>query len=164
VHNDTPPYVVPTPDVHEGYFTRWSTIAASVFLPHHVRAKRFSVGGQPWNGHGGTFYDHSFLVQQTVIPPGGSTRVRASYTVPRAAETTESGDLTYRLAVDPQGTVIPASADVTVHLPDGYRPTTLPEGWSAQDSTVTFHTDALESSEEWEITLEATTQTTGSHP
>jgi hypothetical protein len=59
--------------------------------------------------------------------------------------------------------VIPASADVTVHLPDGYRPTTLPEGWSAQSSTLTFHTDALESSEEWEITLEPTTQTTGSH-
>jgi hypothetical protein len=157
LHNDTPPYAAPEPDPREGYFTRWSSIAASAFLPGDVRATSFSVGKRAWNGHVGTYYDHAFLTQQTVIPPGGSTRIRAAYSVPGAAETDESGNLTYRLAVDPQGTVFPASAEVTVHVPEGYRATAVPEGWTAQGSVLTFHTGALTSSEEWEITLEATT-------
>ena len=154
VHNDTPPYAVPGTDPREGYFTRWSSISASVFLPEDASVKRFSVGGQPWSGRVRTFDGHSYLARSTVIPPGGRTRLRASYAVPGAAEVGESGDLTYRLAMDPQGTVIPAFATVTVHLPDGYRATSLPEGWSAQGTTLTFQTDAFASSVEWEIPLE----------
>ena len=154
VHNDTPPYAVPGTDPREGYFTRWSSISASVFLPEDASVKRFSVGGQPWSGRVRTFDGHSYLARSTVIPPGGRTRLKASYAVPGAAEVDESGDLTYRLAMDPQGMVIPAFASVTVHLPDGYRATSLPEGWSAQGTTLTFQTDAFASSVEWEIPLE----------
>lgn len=155
VHNDTPPYVPPGLDPRSGYFTRWSNISASVFLPEDASVDRFAVGGQPWSGHSRTFDGHSYVAQSTVIPPGSTTRVEASYSVPDAAEVGEAGDLTYRLAMDPQGTVLPASAEVTVHLPDGYRATEVPEGWSDQGSTLTFRTDALQSSEEWEIPLEA---------
>jgi hypothetical protein len=154
LHNDTPPYAVPGPDTHEGYFTRWSSLAASVFVPGTATVDEFSLDQQPWGGHVGRFYDHTFVASQTVIPPGGSTHVRASYRVPGAAAAGDSGDLTYRLAMDPQGTVFPASARITVHLPEGYRATSLPDGWSAQGSTLTFQTDALDSSEAWEIPLE----------
>lgn len=155
--NDTPPFVAaPLPDPRQGYFTRWSTLAASVFLPRGASVEDASLGEQSWDGKVRRFYEHSFVAQQTVIPPAGSTHFQASYTVPGAAEVSESGELTYHLAVDPQGTVFPASAQVTVHLPDGYEATSVPEGWSAQGSTVTFSTDALESSEEWEITVEPT--------
>lgn len=157
LHNDTPPYAVPGVDPHEGYFTRWSDLAASVFLPGTASVERFSLDGQPWNGHAKPFYDHSYVVGQTTLPPGGSTHLRASYRVPDAAAAGESGDLTYRLAMDPQGTVIPASAQVTVQLPEGYQAASLPDGWSAQGNTLTFQTDALDTSETWEIPLEAGT-------
>jgi hypothetical protein len=104
----------------------------------------------------GTFYDHSFVQQQTVIPPASTAQLEASYTVPGAATISESGELTYHLAVDPQGTVFPAAAMITVHLPQGYRAASLPAGWTADGGTVTFRTDALEASQEWEITAEPT--------
>lgn len=155
LHNATPPYAVPGPDPRQGYFTRWSSLAASVFLPGTADVESFSLAGQPWDGHPRKFYDHSYVASQTVIPPGGSTHLRASYRVPGAAEVDDSGDLTYRLAMDPQGTVFPASARVTVHLPVGYRAATLPDGWSANGTTLTFQTDALDSSQQWEIPLQA---------
>ena len=154
LHNDTPPYAVPGVDPREGYFTRWASMAASLFLPGTANVESFSLGEEEWGGRARSFYDHSFVSDQTVIPPGESTHLRASYTVPGAAEVDESGDLTYRLAMDPQGTAFPASARVTVHLPDGYQATSLPEGWSAQGTTLTFQTDALTSTVEWEIPLE----------
>ena len=154
LHNDTPPYAVPGADPREGYFTRWASMAASLFLPGTATVESFSLGDAEWGGRARRFYDHSFVGGQTVIPPGESTHLRATYTVPGAAEVDESGDLTYRLAMDPQGTAFDASARVTVHLPDGYRAASLPEGWSAQGTTLTFETDALASSVEWEILLE----------
>ena len=51
--------------------------------------------------------------------------------------------------------MVPASTSVTVHLPEGYRATALPEGWSADGQTLRFRTDALESSEQWEIPVQA---------
>jgi hypothetical protein len=154
IHNDTPPFVLPVPDPRSGYFTRWANIAAAVFLPAEASVESFSAGGQRWEGEVRRFYDHSFVSQPAVIPPGESARLKASYSVPGAAEMGESDALTYRLAMDPQGTVFPASAEVTVHLPDGYRATALPEGWSTQGDTLTFRTEALEASQEWEIAIE----------
>ncbi|MBB6628495.1 DUF4012 domain-containing protein [Nocardioides sp. KIGAM211] len=162
LHNDTPPYAVPGTDLPpdqrpaddylSGYFTRWSSLAASAFLPGSADVQDFSLGDQPWDDHVGRFRDHSFVGDQIVLAPGESTHLTASYTVPDAAEV-DDGTLTYRLALDPQGTAFPASADITVHLPDGYEATSLPEGWTSQDGVLTFHTDALTSSEKWEIEL-----------
>lgn len=154
LHNDTPPFVAPWPDPRDGYFTRWSNLSAAVFLPRHAQVESMSLGGKPWDGKVRRFYAHTFASQQTVIPPGRSTSVEATYTVPEAADVDDAGNLTYRLAVDPQGMAFPASAEVTVHVPDGYRAAALPEGWSAEGSTLTFRTEALDSSHEWEITLE----------
>jgi len=154
--NDTPPFVAPAPDPRRGYFTRWSRLAVAAFLPLDASVDSFSVQRQPWQGEVGQFFDHSYTSQWAVIPPGESARLEASYRVPGAAETSESGALTYRLAVDPQSTVFPASAEIRVHLPDGYASTALPEGWSEQEGTLTFSTDALDVSQEWEIPLQPT--------
>ena len=166
IRNDTPPYAIPgtdtppsdipNPDPLRAYFTRWDSLNASVFVPGGASMQSFSVDGQAWDGDTHTFYDHSFVDGGTVIAPAGSAHVLASYEVPGAAQVEKNGELTYRLSVDPQGTVNPATADVTVHLPNGFRATGLPEGWSAQGSTLTFHTDALQTSEQWTITLEPT--------
>jgi hypothetical protein len=77
-----------------------------------------------------------------------------TYRVPTAATIDESGDLIYRLAFAPQGTVIPESAEVTLHLPDGYQATVIPSGWQADGATLTFETSALDVSQEWMITAE----------
>ena len=154
--NDTPPFVgAPGPDPKYGYFTRWSTLAATAFLPGDAQLSSATLGGEPGPDKTHRYYDHSYVFQQTVIPPGSSQRLQASYTVPGAATVSDSGTLTYRLSVDPQATVTGAVAHVTVHVPDGYEATTLPTGWTAEDSTLSFTTGALESAD-WEITLQAT--------
>ncbi|KQW47786.1 hypothetical protein ASC77_15275 [Nocardioides sp. Root1257] len=153
IDNDTPPYAVPGDDPHEGYFTRWSTLAASAFLPGKAKVRNFSVGGQEWDGRVGTFYDHSYLAQGTVVPPDKSTHLRASYRVPGAVTKGADGQLVYRLSVDPQGTVLPESLAVTVHIPEGFRSTYLPPGWTVQGSTLKIEVAALEASEHWTIVL-----------
>lgn len=155
LHNDTPPFVAPGPDPRDGYFTRWSDLAVATFLPRGTRVDDFSVGGQPWEGKLRRFYSHSFASEQTVIPPGGSASVESTYTVPQAAEVDDAGDLTYWLTVDPQGMVFPTSVEVTVHVPDGYHVTEMPEDWSADGHAIVFRTEALESSQQWTLTLEA---------
>ncbi len=155
IRNDTPPFVPPEPDPRTGYFTRWSTLAASVFVPDQAEVQDFSVGEEPWGGRTLDFFKHRFASDTTIIPPGGSTRVSASYRVPRAAKINKAGVLIYRLAMDPQGTVNPAAVEVKVHLPDGYRASALPVGWSAEGSTLTFATSALGASQEWEFSMEA---------
>lgn len=162
VHNDTPPYAVPGTDtppgvssnVYHGYFTRWLGVSAAAFLPGTAKVESFSLaGGNKWDGKVGTFYDHSFVQDQALLRPGASTTLRASYTVPKAATKGDSGALTYRLAMDPQGMVNPASARVTVHLPEGYHAASLPEGWTSSGSTLTFTTDTLAASTSWDIPL-----------
>ncbi len=75
------------------------------------------------------------------------------YQVLDAATTTDSGELTYRLAIDPQGTVNPAELSVSVHLPDGFVAESLPDGWTSDGDTLSFQTPAFEASTAWEITL-----------
>lgn len=153
IDNDTPPFVAPVPDPGRGYFTRWSRLAAAAFLPDDARVKRFSVQRQPWMGEVGEFYDHSYVSQWAEIAPGKSARLKASYSVPGAAEVGTAGTLTYRLTIDPQGTVFPASAEVRVQVPDGYQVSRLPNGWTSEGDVVSFSTQALETTQEWEIVL-----------
>lgn len=156
LHNDTPPFVAaPLPDPKYGYFTRWSTLAATTFLPGDAELDASTLGGQPGPVSTRRFHDHSYFTQRTVIPPTSTQRLEASYDVPGAATVSDSGTMTYRLSVDPQATVHPASATVTVHLPSGYEATSVPQGWTATHDTLKFRTLSLES-EDWEITLEPT--------
>lgn len=154
VQNDTPPYVPPGTDPQTGYFTRWAGMALGIFLPGGVTVEEGNLRGEAWDPKVREFYEHSYVTRSMLLEPGSDGRAQLRYQVPAAATVEDSGDLTYRLALDPQGLVRPESAQVTVHLPDGYAATDLPEGWSARGGTLRFRTDALES-QEWEIPLEA---------
>ena len=58
--------------------------------------------------------------------PPTSSPLPTTYAARRASTATTS---IYRLDVDPQGLVRPAAINVTVHLPEGFEATDLPEGW-----------------------------------
>jgi hypothetical protein len=156
VDNDSPPYAVPIPDTRSGYFTRWAGMAIAVFLPDGVSVTAASQDGTPFEPAVRDFYEHDYVTRPMLLEPSAEEALRMDYTVPEAAEVTESGGLNYRLAVDPQGTIVPASTAVTVHLPAGYRAASLPDGWTAVGRTLRYRTKALETSQEWEIGIAAT--------
>jgi len=155
VDNDTPPYILPVPDPREGYFTKWAGLALTTFVPDGAEVSQATFRGRPWNGYVGNYRDHDFLLQKVLLEPGSTAQFEASYTVPSAAEVSDDGDLTYRLAVDPQGTVIPQSVQFTIRLPRGYRTTAVPEGWAADGASLSFSSDAFDASQEWEFVAEA---------
>lgn len=157
VDNATPPYVDPLGvDSRVGYFTRWAGMALAAFLPASAEVDAVAVQGEPVEVKVRGHYQHSFLAEPLTLEPGATGTLSVDYRVPDAASVADSGALVYRLAVDPQGTVNPAAVRVTLHLPDGFRPASLPEGWTQRGGTLSFRTDALQSSEEWEIALAAT--------
>lgn len=154
VHNDTPPYAAPVPDPQFGYFTRWAGMFLSTFVPDGTQMRGASLDGRQWDGRLRRFREHDYLVQRLLVEPQGRAQLDATYRVPDAA-TSEDGELRYHLAVDSQGLVIPQQLDLTVRLPDGYTATSVPEGWTLDGSTLSFSTDALDASQEWEIIAEA---------
>lgn len=155
VHNNTPPYELPVPDPQVGYFTRWAGMSLGVFLPDGVKVNRASLRREFFDADVRDFYQHDVVTRSMLLEPGATGALRLRYRVPEAATVDESGDLVYRLAIDPQGTVIPEELDVIVRIPEGYRVTTLPEGWSSDAGVLTYSTDALESTQTWEIPIAA---------
>lgn len=155
VHNDSPPYVVPEPDPQTGYYTRWTGMNLAAFVPDGVTFDEVSVEGAPLETPPRDFFEHDLVAGKLLLGPGAKGRMRASYRVPSAASVEESGDLTYRLAMDPQGTVVPQSVEVTVRLPEGFRSTDLPEGWYSDGRLLTYSTDAFDRTEEWTIPVTA---------
>ena len=153
LHNDTPPYTAPVPDPRSWYFTRWAGVFLSVFVPDGAQVDRASFGGQPWDGRLRNFREHDYLVDGKLMAPASRTQFTASYRVPAAASA-GAGQLAYRLSLDPQGLVIPQQLDLTVRLPEGYTATSVPEGWTVDGTTLSFTTDALVASQEWEIVAE----------
>ncbi len=156
VHNDSPPYVVPEPDPKAySYWTRWAGIALGVFLPDGVEIERVQAPQKQWNEFVGSFYEQDFVTHNILMAPQEKVQLTARYTVPEAATVSDDADLTYRLAVDPQGMVRKQPISVTVTLPDGYRAVGLPKEWKATGNKVTWTTDDLEASVEWEIVATA---------
>jgi hypothetical protein len=124
-----------------------------VFLPDGVTVDKTTVAGAPQDLVVRSFRDHDYVVPRLRLPPQGTADVTVRYRVPEAATVEESGDLTYRLAIDPQGTVNPATFSVSVHVPDGYTAESLPPRWTSDGDTLTFQTKAFAASTAWEITL-----------
>lgn len=152
IHNDSPPYAVPGTDPGEGYFTRWAGIALGVFVPDGADVTQVRTTEQEGPvGFVGNFYDHDFFYRNITLEPQARTQLTARYRVDDAATVEEDGALTYRLAMDPQGLVRDQAVTVTLHLPESYAATDLPEGWSAQGATLTYDVADLAASEEWEI-------------
>ena len=154
IDNDTPPYVDPLGvDPRSGYFTRWAGMALSVFVPDGAEVEDVTLQGRPLEVQVRGHYQHDFLAEPLTLEPGGTGNLSVAYRVPGAASVSDSGELVYRLAIDPQGTVNPASVRIAVRVPDGYAADVLPEGWTQRGDTLAFQTDALTSSEEWAIPL-----------
>lgn len=151
VHNDTPPYAVPGVDPKSWYFTRWAGLALGVFVPGDAQLEQSSLLGEPVDSHLRNFYRHRYVTSQMLLPPSSTGRFSMRYRVADAATVDEDGELTYRLAYDPQGTVVPQSVDVTVQLPEGYTAKSLPAGWSSDGRTVSFPSQELATSQQWEI-------------
>lgn len=154
VDNDTPPYAVPGVDPKTWYFTRWAGLALGVFVPRDAQLERSSLLGEPAELHLRKFYSHAFVAPKMLLSPSSTGRFEMRYHVDDAATIDENGELTYRLAFDPQGTVLSQSVAVEVHLPEGYTATSLPAGWSADGRTVTFPLQELSTSQQWEIVAE----------
>lgn len=152
VHNDTPPYALPGRDPRSGYYTRWAEQRFGVFLPEGVTVADAALGTS-FEPAVKDFYQHDVVLHRGLLSPGEVASLVLGYTVPGAAEETDSGNLIYRLAVDPQATVIPGALDVTVQLPEGHQATGLPAGWTSSGDTLTYSTETLETTQVWEIPI-----------
>jgi hypothetical protein len=151
VDNDTPPYALPGIDPQTGYFTRWAGVKVGTFLPDGAEVQQTTVRGEPRDLDVQDFYTQDFVAPEMLLGPGEQGTVHAAYRVRRAASVDSSGRLTYGLSMDPQGMVNPESVQVTVHLPQGYRATSLPDGWSARGRTVTLPSTTLTETQHWRI-------------
>lgn len=161
VQNPAPPYSLPTPDPRSGYNTRWLGTSVSVFLPIGTRLDDVLSDGQPLL--------HASLQQTSMALPGvrdrplirhawllapqQSAQLTAHYVVPHAAVVDRaSGDLTYRVDLDPQDLVQPQSNAITLVIPDGYRFGSLPTGWTLRNAqTAVLELPGLSASSSWQV-------------
>jgi hypothetical protein len=137
VTNGAPPYVGTVPDPKSGYATRWLGAFLGIFLPNQADLGRVTVDGvtqHPVLHHpsAADVHNRQFFQTSMMLDAGQSSTTTATYTVPRAAEVTGDGTMTYRLDIDPQPTVVPETVEVDVTWPAGWSSTgTLPAGWKA---------------------------------
>lgn len=151
VHNDSPPYAVPGVDPKSWYFTRWAGLSLGVFVPRDAELEDATLLGQPSDVELRKYYRQAFAAQPMMLAQGATGRFSMRYQVPDAATVDESGELTYRLAYDPQGMVTSQTGSVRVRLPSGYVATAVPEGWTVDGDTVVLPPQELGASAEWEI-------------
>ncbi len=131
VHNDSPPYLQPYPDPRAStYVTRWNGMSLGVFLPVGARVTSATAAGRPQGTRTFDYYGRPYKLLRLVLPPGETRQAVLEYDVPAAALAPGDGTLTYRLDATPQGMVVPEALSVTVHWPEGYDVSGLPEGWS----------------------------------
>jgi hypothetical protein len=161
VVNASPPYTQPVPDPKSGYNTRWLGTWVSVWFPPHTVLGGVNVDGKtlahPSLRQTSTalkgVLDRPVLTHSWLLPPRQSGRLMANYTVPHAATVDRvSGELTYRLAMDPQDLVQPQTNAVTLTIPSGYTFGTLPSGWTLRDpQTAVLVVPALTESSSWRV-------------
>lgn len=151
VDNDSPPYAVPGIDPKTWYFTRWAGLSLGVFVPRDAKLEDATLLGKPTDVQLRKYYQHAFVAQPMLLAQGTTGRFSMRYRVPAAATVDDSGELTYRLAYDPQGMVYPQTGSVTVRLPSGYVATDVPDGWSVDGDSVVLPAQELGSSQQWEI-------------
>jgi hypothetical protein len=161
VDNPAPPYVQQPPDPRSGYDTRWLGTFVGVFFPPHTRLEAVAVDGktrpnaaleQTSTSIKGVL-DRPVLRTAWLLAPQKSARLNVDYVVPHAATVDRAdGDLTYRVALDPQDLVQAQSNAVTLTIPAGYRFGHLPAGWSLTDShTALLFVPQLTESSSWRV-------------
>lgn len=140
IANDTPPFARDGRDLETGYYTRWSKPVYTQAMPIGAVVQGMTINGveiPPW-APGSTVAnyetnyvdrDRVFVRSVMTIEPTATSTVVLRYRVPQAAVPTEDGGLRYVLDIDPQGTVIPVTYTVLLHLPDGFREQTSTDDW-----------------------------------
>lgn len=144
IHNDSPPYVQPTPDLKTGYFTRWNTLSIAPFIAPGATIRSAAVDGRDFDFNQGDFFGRPFLRRTVEFAPQARHTLTVTYDVPRAAAVHDDGSLTYVLDLDPQGMVDPQAMDVRVSWPRGFRAAPDQDGWrSGRGRASTYRTDGL---------------------
>jgi hypothetical protein len=143
VQNPSPPYLAQAPDPQAGYDTRWLWTSLGVFLPKDARLESATSDSLAMPhaslehtsmGIPGVL-DRPVLRHAWLLPPQGAAQLTAQYAVPHAAVVDRStGNLTYRIDLDPQDLVSPQANAVTLTIPEGYRFGALPSGWTQRDA------------------------------
>lgn len=152
IHNDSPPYAQEGVDPQLGYFTRWNFSSVLTVLPEGAEFTGGAIDGEPVRVRRGNFYDQTFQRQTIELAPQARRELVVEYDVPAAATVEGDGSLAYGLTIDPQAIVNPQSVEVRVRFPKGYEPGALPAGWTPSGPrTVTYRTDALETTEVFDI-------------
>ncbi|CUR57606.1 exported hypothetical protein [metagenome] len=153
VHNDSPPYLQPGTDPRTGYFTRWADLSVLTMLPEDAEFTGGTVDGMTTPITRSNFYGRTYQRTSIEFAPQARHELIVEYDVPSVATVEGDGTLRYGLAMDPQGIVQPQSVEVRVRFPKGLEVTGLPAGWSSSGTRVAaFKTDALETSEVFEVT------------
>lgn len=153
IHNDSPPYVQPFPDLGSGYFTRWNTLSIAPFLAPGATVRSAAVDGAPFDFNQGDFFGRPFVRHTVAFAPQARHTLEVTYDVPAAATAADDGSLTYRLDLDPQGMVNPEAVEVEVRWPRGFRVGPLPSGWQTRGrDTATFRDPGLTASTSLEAT------------
>jgi hypothetical protein len=141
VANRAPAYALPQPDPRIGYGTRYLGTSLGIFLPNHARLGPVAVDGAPYDAtihvpKVAGVHNRRFFVRSMMLDSGQSSTVRATYTVPHAADLESAGAMTYRLDVDTQDLVVPERFAVSVTWPSGWTPSSpLPPGWQPLGTT-----------------------------
>ena len=128
VTNAAPPYTLSTPDPTFGYDTRYLQTFIGVFLPRFATLGHVTADGAPYSPvvhrpKVPTVLNRKYFQYETTLPQGATAKLGADYTVPFAADVTSKTTMTYRLDVDPQDLVNPATLDVSVRFPAGWSST-----------------------------------------
>jgi hypothetical protein len=159
VENPSPPWVHaddpdPSQDPRYGYYTRWAGNAVAVFLPKGAEVQgQATIRGLPFRPIVRTVLARPYFYRKVTIEPGGQAVLHVKYRVPHAA-TVDGDQLVYGLDFDAQGTVVPQSVYVTLHLPNGYGLSTTPVGWTMVDGrTLQFTGGALDEARRFVIDM-----------
>ncbi len=153
VGNPSPPYVHGSEDPKLGYYTRWAGNAVAAFLPRGAEVGSATIRGMPFTPVVRSVLDRPYFYRKVLIEPGGQAVLQVSYLMPAAA-VAEGDSLTYHLAIDPQPLVVPQATRVTLHVPDGYVASALPEGWTQVDAgTLRYESPGLDESPRFAVPL-----------
>ncbi|MBS2936421.1 DUF4012 domain-containing protein [Nocardioides sp. J2M5] len=131
VDNDSPPYTQSFADPRGGTsVTRWNGMTLGVFLPTGADVTSATVADKTQGSDTFDYYGRPYKLLRMTLPPGESRTAVLEYVVPEAATAPGDGTITYHLDATPQGLVVPEQVSVTVHWPEGYDVTDVPDGWT----------------------------------
>ncbi len=130
VQNDSPPYTQDFADPRGGTsVTRWNGMALGAFLPRGATVVSATSDGKSMGTNTVDYFGRPYKILRLTVPPTETREAMVEYDVPAAADARGDGALIYRLAITPQGLVTPQAVSVTVHWPEGFDVSDLPEGW-----------------------------------